>query len=450
MKNLLFFPMLFLTFSICQGQWTTSTMPEQRASMTGFGSPTWNDYFWFAGGYDNLGISNKVRLYNSSSKEWEDFGELSQPRAFAAGIGLDFSFMVAGGINFDNGQSTTRVDIWSYNTQPEWTITELSVPRFSISAEALYGKVLFAGGANAMTGLSYDVVDIYDPYTQTWSTATLSAPRAAMGSAVIGNLAFFAGGFDLQTLTVSDRVDIYDALADTWSLTYLSEPRGFVSAVSVGDRILIAGGMRNDNTPSDRVDIYDTETGTWATATLSVPRAFVEAAGTVCDSAVFAGGGNLDLNTQVWIGSLDAVDIYDAQTGIWKADHLTHGAVNHAVVSNGDHLLVAGGYDFQAGGATDKVDILDCTITAVKETVMQKAFFDIYPNPGSGILYFSNLKTDVTDKFILKVYDMQGQVKYTDIIESGDSELNLNLPAGTYVLKVIGKTGIQSEVIIIQ
>ncbi len=448
MKNLMFFSILIFTGSIGQAQWTTNSLSAAKTSM-GACSPS-NGEFWFGGGAN---LTAKVEIYNLSDKSWE-FMQLSEARAFPAAVGSLTKVIFAGGINFTNYQTTSKVDIYDIQNK-SWSTSSLSVPRFGIAGEIVENMVFFAGGTDILTGVSYDVVDIYSLDNGTWSTAILSEPRGAPASAVGHNslgetILIFAGGFDQQMIRVSDRVDIYNIVTKTWSTDTLSEPRGFLTATTAGNKILIAGGMKNDNTPSDRVDIYDGETDQWSIASLSTPRAFLDNAATVCDSAYFAGGGVMDINTGTWISSSDVVDIYDPVTGDWKVDQLSNQVVNHAVVSDGDHLLVAGGYSFHAGGAIANVDIYSCYTTGIEPIQARELFFELYPNPGRGTLNVSTIAQGYQDTYIVRVYTLQGEVVLSDRINSGETAMNLNLPVGTYVFSLTGMQGTQSKILIIQ
>ena len=450
MKKLYFILVLLFTISISYGQWTTTDLPIARSYMAAASSWEGNT-FWFAGGYDDLGISKRVDIYHEDNTGYWTSTELSEARAFPIGVAYGGYTIFAGGVNFENQKASSRVDIWSSTEGGSWSTAQLSEARFSLSAEVSDGKVLFAGGADLFE--SKDVVDIYNIETEVWDTASLSQARSSMGSTVAHNaegdaIAIFAGGFDLSTLSVTDRVDIYNFTTGAWSVATLSEPRGFLSATTVGKKVLIAGGMKNDNTASDRVDIYDPETGEWTTGSLSVARAFIENAATICGEAFFAGGGVFDLNSQTWITASDVVDIYNADTKSWSVQHLTYSVINHSMASNGKHLLIGGGQG--SSGFISNVDIYTCATSAFEEIQTQQAMIAIYPNPSNGIVYISRVKDAHHEALHASIYNMQGGIVTTATLEPGDSELQLDLPLGAYYLKLTGKKGTQSEVIIIQ
>ena len=450
MKKLYVILVLLFSISISYAQWTTTFLSEGKTAM-GACSPT-DGEFWFAGGEGYTGARRKVEKYNTDTQIWS-FSELSVARSYITGAGGAGWAFFAGGMNLTTFQPSSRIDI--YKPTIGWSTAELSVPRFSLSAEIADSTVFFAGGGNLAEGVCYDVVDIYSLSDGSWTTANLSIPRAAMGSAVGHNangetIIMFAGGFTQQTVTVTDRVDIFNVTRGTWSINSLSEPRGFLAATTVGNKIVIAGGMRNDNTPSNRVDIYNMDTDEWTTSNLSVARAFLDNAATACGKAFFAGGGTIDIHSGIWISSTNVVDIFDPDSAIWTIDYLTNDLVNHAVASDGDHFLVAGGLSFQGGGATANVDIYSCIIIAVDKVEQNQPQYEIFPNPGNGTYYLSRINTDRPEMVDVAVLNMQGALMYNIKLMPDENEFHLNLPAGTYVIKLTGKDVLQAQLVIIQ
>jgi len=450
MKKLYIILVLLFTVSIGYTQWTSTFLSEGKTSM-GACSPSAGE-FWFAGGQGFTGARSKVEIFNTETQIWS-FTELSEARAFPTGVGSGGWAFFAGGMNLATFQPSSRVDI--FRPSSGWSTAELSAPRFSMAAQIVDNTVYFAGGADLLTGVCYDMIDIYSFTDGGWTTANLTIPRAAMGSAVGHNangetIIMFAGGYNTQAITVTNRVDIYNVTRGTWSIDSLSEPRGFLTATTAGNKIVIAGGMRNNNTPSNRVDIYNMDTDEWTTSSLSVARAFLDNAGTTCGKAFFAGGGTMDLPAGVWISSSAVVDIYDPEEEAWTVEYLTHDVVNHSVASDGDHFLVAGGLSFQEGGYTGNVDIYSCIIIAVDKVGQNQPLYEIYPNPGNGTFYLSRINNDHQDDLNVSVLNMQGESVYNMNLAHDDSEFHLNLPAGAYILKLIGKDVIQSQVVIIQ
>jgi hypothetical protein len=444
----------FLLFSVTMsyGQWIYTNLSEAKCQM---GSTALNNKAYFAGGNDNNDIAQtEVEIYNIDTEDWDSTINLSQARLYPSCVTAGSKVFFAGGIDFSTMACFDNVDIWNTITK-EWTHDYLSVARFSSSGVSKGNKVLFAGGANLAAGLSYTMVDIYDTTTHSWSEANLTAPRAAMASAVAGDHAFFAGGVNVQTGQVSDIVDIYRFSTNTWSTATLSEARAFLAAAAVGRKILIAGGTNSANQPSDRVDIYDTVTGIWTTATLSEARSFLQVnAAIVCGNAYFVGGGVLDLNTFNWTSASSTIDIYNWMDSTWTTDNLTQPIFNHEIAGVKDHLVVAGGVMFAPNPVVvSTVEIFidpDCVFPGISALPAQSVKIEVYPNPGSGKIHLQIPSDDLQMPMMINIFNMQGQMVFNTYLADYDSDLNLQLPAGVYILKVITDDNVYSKVITIQ
>jgi hypothetical protein len=273
-----------------------------------------------------------------------------------------------------------------------------------------------------------------------------------MAAAVIGDLAFFAGGYlDAQT-TVTDIVDIYNFITKTWSTATLSQARAFLTAVSLGDIVLFAGGTDVNNESSNRVDIYHASDGTWTIDSLSVPRAlFTEPiSAAVCSKAYFVGGGYMDLYTHTIGSELKIIDIYDVNTGTWSVDSMTEVKILHAVAGVDDHLIIAGGYDWNEISTMEIYIDPDCIFIGIDPPEIENPTFSIYPNPTSGNINLNLGDNNDNKKWFANIYNMQGQLVLTEIIQPDNREMNLQLPPGVYVLRVVAEDRVYSELITIQ
>ena len=265
-----------------------------------------------------------------------------------------------------------------------------------------------------------------------------------MACAVVGDLAIFAGGFVNQN-SISDQVDIYNFSTETWSIATLSEPRAFATATTVGNKVLIAGGIKDIDVPSDVVDIYDASTGNWSIGPpLSTPRALANAA-TVNGKAYFAGGATFNFG---WHDFSNVIDIYDGATGIWSVDSMIMPRIA-AVAGVGDYLVIAGG-DISATEVTDLVEIFYDTIdVGISSQLKEDAFFRVYPNPNSGHIQLEMPDDKQNKSFSATIYNLQGQVVFTQILEPGKLELNVKLADGVYLLNVISADATHTELITI-
>ena len=429
------------------GQWTYKNLsaPKDRIGAAVLGTKA-----YFGGGEDEyLNPVSTVEIYDVEKEDWETIPSFQVPRMHPAGIACGTKIIFAGGGDINTAEVFDNVDIWDTVTK-QWTYEYLTIPRIFLSVVCNGNKVLFAGGTNFQ--YDYDVVDIYDVSTGTWTSATLSVPRSCMAAAVTGDQAFFAGGYKSDQ-TVTDIVDIYNFTSNTWSTAVLSQARAFLTAVALGDIVMFAGGTDANNIASDRVDIYNRTTGLWTTDKLSVPRALfpepVSAA--VCSKAYFVGGGYMDLYSHVYSSDIKVIDIYDVNTGLWSVDSLTEVKIMYAVAGVDDHLIVAGGYN---GNELSNVDIyIDpyCTPPiGIDPNEIDTHVFSIYPNPTSGIIHLELPDKNVQNHLLATLYNMQGQVVFTQTLASSDRDLNLNLPAGMYLLKVVSDDAAYKKLITIQ
>jgi hypothetical protein len=449
MKTKLLLSAFFLfAFLISQGQWTYSTLssPRDRQAVAVVGSKA-----YFAGGEDihNNPVST-IEVYDVSLEDWDTTIHINLvvPRMHTTGVSCGDWILFAGGADLNSADMFSEVDIWNTVTH-QYIIEELSVPRVFLSAVSNGQKVLFAGGTNLF--VSYDVVDIYNVTDGTWSSpTTLSVPRSDMGEAVIGDMAFFAGGFIPETSTVTDVVDIYHFSTSTWTTATLSQARGFLASASVGSKVLFAGGTTADNQPSNRVDIYDTLTQTWDTASLSVPRAFIGPCGAVVyqDKVYFPSGGPMDIYNLQMYANTDVIDIYEADIGTWSFDTQTQSLMLYAAAGVEDYFILAGGWT-STGEYSSTVEIY-CTMDGLTPQSASENSFRVYPNPTSGAIHLELPGKTVQNPLLANVYNMQGQMVFSQTLLNNDRELNLQLPAGVYVLRVVAEDKVYSELITIQ
>jgi hypothetical protein len=147
----------------------------------------------------------------------------------------------------------------------------------------------------------------------------------------------------------SDAVDIYESATGRWTSARLSQPRSGAAIVSVGSRLIIAGGRigtvledATGDTFTSSVDVYDGETAQWTTARLSVKRdQFATAA--VGTLALFAGGFAPLVLDRHEHRLVNAVDIYEATSGIWSTASLSKARESPRAVVVGTQVLFIGG-----------------------------------------------------------------------------------------------------------
>jgi hypothetical protein len=441
--KLLLSAILFCIVSISYGQWSPTNLSEAKMRMAG---ATLGTSAYFAGGQvwveSNWAETDKVEIYDLATGTWQ-MQYLTQPRVYATGINCGDKVFFAGGIyNFPFNPSSI-VDI--YNSSGICGMAELSVPRFAISAVSNDSLVLFAGGATIITNESYDVVDIYNINSNEWSLDNLSEPRGGMGCAVSGDLAFFAGGENANGK--SDRVDIYNFSTSTWDIATLSLARTWIGAAAVGNKVLFAGGVLDGGALSHRVDIYNTETNTWEdTASLSMARGFFgQQVVTICGNAYFVGGSGIEMD-------FDTIDVYDPWEDSWSVMTMPNRLTDHTVVAIDTTMLIAGGFTMTTppyGNAQESVYIHDFGV-GISANQEEEISLKVYPNPSSGYIKLEVPLNDHKMPLLATIYNLQGQAVFSQSLNPNDKELNLNLPNGIYLLKVISDEVTHTELITIQ
>jgi hypothetical protein len=426
--------------SFGQLTWIYDSLSQPRNNM---GAASFGTRVYFGGGETELGNSAVVEIYEAETGTWDSPDNLSVGRSTLSATALDSLVFFAGGFEYATGAASSVVDILDTRTG-QWSVAQLSIPRFAISAVSNNHEVLFAGGLlYDLTGF-YDV-DIFNTQTGTWYTDYLSEARGAMAAAVVGDKAIFAGGL-LPGADVTNIVDIYNFTTSAWTTAHLSQARSLAVATTVGNKVLIAGGMTAGfANPSKRVDIYDAETDTWTTANLSVARTCN--AVTINGKAYFAGGGTFGSGAVITDYS-NVIDIYDPVSDTWTVDYLPQPLATFSMAGIGNRLIIAGGMN-EGDLRVKTVEISD-VVDGISSPKNDDAFFRTYPNPSSGNLHLEILKEDHKRPLQATIYNLQGQVVSTQTLEPGNMEMNLELTAGLYLLRLIDGDTTYSEMITIQ
>jgi hypothetical protein len=449
-KTILLSAFLMCTVLVSYGQWTTTYLTDGTIRM---GASTLGNKAYFAGGAvissSNWVDTDKVEIYDMETGTWQ-MDYLSEAREYTTGVSGKDKVFFAGGMIFP--VPTSKVDMFD-----SWGFlgsAELSVPRFAISAVSNDSLVLFAGGANAVLNINYDVVDIYNIMTDEWSTDQLSEPRGGMGSAVAGDLAFFAGGDNAGGF--SARVDIYHFSTGTWDTASLSLARNFIGATTVQNKVIFAGGMSLYG-PTNRVDIYNTESGEWTTASLSLARGFFNGqAVTVCGKAYFVGNGTFNNG---WDTDTDTIDVYDPVADTWSVMTMPNRLNDHSVVVIDSSMLIAGGWTYTTypyGEPQKNVEIYKDSVCAYGVNVgiitseNSNPLFRVYPNPSAGHFNLELINENHRTSLIATLYNIHGQVVFTQSLKSVNNEFSIKLPDGIYLLNCVSDNASQSQVITIK
>jgi hypothetical protein len=130
---------------------------------------------------------------------------------------------------------------------------------------------------------------------------------------------------------------------------------------------------------------------------------------------------------------------------------------DHTVVANDieKSFLIAGGFTFTNypyGEPQKYVEIytdITCPGVGIIPVMADKGVINVYPNPSSGKIRF-DIAVDNGNSLSANVYNIQGQQVFAKTLFCNQREIDLNLPAGMYVLRVIANDRVHSKLITIQ
>ncbi len=211
-------------------------------------SVSWNDALVCIGGGDEELHSNEAFIlrWNGETIERSDLPDLPKPAAFGAGVLVDDTIYLAGGIETPDATKALH-NFWSldlasppgqqrWQTLQAWPGAERMLPTMAAHAGKIY---LFSGTSLAPDSLGRPIRSLltdgyrYDPSTSTW-TRIADAPRpmvAAPGPGMIigtHHLLFLAGDdgeLASQAAILKDKhpgfspeILAYHTITDTWSL----------------------------------------------------------------------------------------------------------------------------------------------------------------------------------------------------------------------------------------
>jgi len=348
-----------LPFVYSIGFWTTATLSESRYDLAA--TSINGELLLFGGGQNNNISTNRVDIYNTTSKEWST-ATLSEARYGLQATSIKDLALFAGGTNYNNTCFDT-VDIYNSSSR-EWTTGTLSKARCFLSAVSVGDYAIFAGGS--CNGKTLNTTDIFNVSDQSWSTTELSEARNGLAGASVGEYALFAGGRDPNghPTTLVDIYNINYLYIFCWTEN-LSEPQAYLTGTSVGELAMFAGGWNNTKgNRVNRVDIFNysdsfsSSTGryAWSTATLSVSRSDFSSS-SFSDIAIFAGG---------WDGSTfyNTVDIYNSTSNSWSTATLSQSRAYLVAASGTDFAMFAGGMNTSGHNGTNIIDIYTISSTS--------------------------------------------------------------------------------------
>lgn len=327
------------------------------------GSSIGSNVFFAGGDY----LTGLVDVFNSSSgSHTVEF--LSEPRTQVASTTIGERLFVIGGYKYigtpaegqvNAGQPqyaiSNRIDIYN-NTSKIWTTASLLSPRLGMQVSTFGSKILVSGGWSGGSGSDFrSDVEIIDSLDYSKTTKSLSRGRIGHASVVVGDKAYFIGGIHSYNSSsdtsdiIDGTMDVYNLSTDTLETLSIPRKRAYSLAVASGGKIYIGGGTNNSNTLGGIVDIYDTQNNSWSSVNIaSHGNGLV--AGLVGDSIIFAGGTS----------SPNSISIINTVTNSISIRTLNLGRYNLGMsISNGKAFLAGGTGGSDPSGNTDIIEIFD-------------------------------------------------------------------------------------------
>jgi N-acetylneuraminic acid mutarotase len=198
--------------------------------------------------------TDRVRVYDTQTKEWGEAAALPAPRGGHAAAVLDGRIHVLGG--GDSASTLTHHSVYDPAADAWSEEAPLPVPKGSVAAVVHEGELWAIGGRSGLD--DFGEVDVWDPETGEWSIGPALPPRGAHGAAVFDGAIHVFGGESQAEGRVLD--DVLRLEGEEWTqVAPLPAPRSFARAVPLGEDVLVVGGSTSagaSHAPqgSDRVD----------------------------------------------------------------------------------------------------------------------------------------------------------------------------------------------------
>lgn len=315
------------------------------------------DALLFAGG---IAVGEENQYFATVDAYRADFtrvlpAELSSERCYAAGASVDQYALIAGGLSAKsklNPYYTVHSAVDAYNASLTRSApTALSSGRYYPVGARVGSYALFAGGTPGSGGLlaiaPVNTVDAYNASLTRSIPTAMSVARDSFAGASVGNYALFAGGGryidgDFEEITT---VNAYNASLTRSTPTGLSAARAYLSGASHATHAIFTGGMVGFSTYVHTVDAYN------ASLTRSTPAQLPAAE----EAPQAARAGDYVVVAR---GVSQLAYAYDASLTLSvAAKPLSNAGQGMAAGTIGDSAFFAGGYQGDALAPTQQVNI---------------------------------------------------------------------------------------------
>ncbi len=182
-------------YDVATNTWTWNPNDSLPVARGGYDiGYAYNGEIYIIGGIDAVSNgSQRVDIYNPTTKTWSLGANLPTPRDHPEGTILDSLLLVVGGAGADS--NLTTVEGYSPATNKWYTLPPMPTGRHAASVGVINGKLYVIGG-EANEGIRFSRAnEEYNPATRTWREMTPDPiPRSHTGGAVVGNLLYVIGG----------------------------------------------------------------------------------------------------------------------------------------------------------------------------------------------------------------------------------------------------------------
>ena len=212
------------------------------------------------------------------------------------------------------------------------------------------GKVLVAGGHIAASG-STATCELYDPAVGRWTqTGAMATSRGAHTAILLLNgKVLVVGGYNRNTGSAVSTAELYDPVAGTWTATgsLISARDNHTATLLLDGKVLVTGGAADNLAYASlsSAEVYDPQTGNWkATATMNYARQYQTATLLPNGRVLVAGGGNLSYFDS-------SAEIYDPAAGAWTVTGslaFARGIHTATLLPDGRVLVTGGNHNTQA------------------------------------------------------------------------------------------------------
>jgi hypothetical protein len=194
--------------------------------------------------------------------EWQPFGALAAPRAYASAVALPTGeILVFGGLDRDTENVASHTSELFDTRRGTARVIDYPLPGRVQPVVALTpGRVVVAGGSE-WRGDHWDVVDrtdVFVIYEQRWMKAApmIHGRTGHVGTVLKDGRVFVTGGYDGPRLIGTS--EIYDPRTDRWKkVASMPSVRGDFAITTLDDgRVMVAGGLEGRNSLPTRSSLY--------------------------------------------------------------------------------------------------------------------------------------------------------------------------------------------------